>query len=225
MLAKAVRGGNKEPIETGTDMSIQAVIFDIGMVLMEWHPERFYERVLGAERKAALFQAVDLYAMNHDLDLGVDFRDRVYSEAEKFPEWADEIRMWHDNWAEFAQPDIPHSARLLRALRAKGIAVHALSNFGVGTFEVAEDLHPVLKEFDQRYVSGHLGLVKPDPAIYIALEQGTGLAPETLLFTDDRPENIDAAAARGWNTHLFDHPQPFADRLVAEGLLSRDEAA
>ncbi len=28
-------------------MTIQAVIFDIGNVLIEWQPERYYDRVIG----------------------------------------------------------------------------------------------------------------------------------------------------------------------------------
>jgi 2-haloacid dehalogenase len=34
----------------------------------------------------------------------------------------------------------------------------------------------------------------------------------SLLFTDDRADNIDAARARGWQAHLFDGPQGWAMR-------------
>ena len=57
------------------------------------------------------------------------------------------------------------------------------------------------------------------------VEEATGLAGDALIFTDDRADNIAAAEARGWRTHLFDGPRGWADRLVAEALLSRDEAA
>ena len=57
------------------------------------------------------------------------------------------------------------------------------------------------------------------------LEAGSGLNGADLIFTDDRADNIAAANARGWRTHLFDGPQGWADRLVAEGLLDRAEAA
>ena len=67
-------------------------------------------------------------------------------------------------------------------------------------------------------------IMKPDPEIYAALEQDSGLAPETLLFVDDLSENIAAAAARGWQVHLFDGPQGWADCMVAHGLLSEEQA-
>ena len=48
--------------------------------------------------------------------------------------------------------------------------------------------------------------------------------PQALLFADDKTENIAAAAARGWRTHQFESWQGWAERLVAEGLLTRKEA-
>ena len=74
------------------------------------------------------------------------------------------------------------------------------------------------------FVSARMGVIKPDSAIYAQVEAEGGLAPDEMIFTDDRPENIDAAAARGWRVHLFTDWQGWADRLVAEGLLSRSEA-
>ena len=74
------------------------------------------------------------------------------------------------------------------------------------------------------YISGKMRMMKPDPAFYAALEAGCGVAPERLLFADDRPDNIAAAEARGWQGHLFEGPEGFAARLVAEGLLEEAEA-
>lgn len=205
-------------------MSVDAVVFDIGNVLLEWHPDRFYDRVIGPERRAALFEAVDLDAMNLRVDGGDGFRDVIYAEAEANPKWRDEIRLWHDRWIEMCSPEIPHSVHLLRALRAKGMPVYALTNFGVESFALAQSVYPFLREFDRAFVSGELRMLKPDRAIYAALEQGTGVAPERLLFADDRPDNIAAARARGWRGHLFEHPQGWADALIGHGLLTAEEA-
>lgn len=205
-------------------MTISAVVFDIGRVLLEWEPERFYDRTLGEPRRLALFEEVDLHAANLNVDRGYPFRETIYALAEAHPKWAAEIRLWHDRWLEMASPEIPHSVRLMRALRAKGIPVYALTNFGVETFVIAQTHYPFLREFDQAFVSGQLRCIKPDAEIYAHLEEGTGKAPGELLFTDDRPENIAAAAVRGWKTHLFDTPDTFAARLVAEGLLTEAEA-
>ncbi|MCA0872621.1 HAD family phosphatase [Seohaeicola saemankumensis] len=206
-------------------MTIEAVVFDIGNVLIEWQPERYYDRVIGQDRRQAMFAAIDLHGMNDRIDRGEHFTETIYDCAEAHPKWRDEIRMWHDNWIEMAAPAIPHSVRLLRALRAKGVPVFALSNFGVQNFAMAEaDHYPFLGEFDRRYISGRMKMAKPDADIYQAMEQDCGVAPGALLFADDRGDNIETARSRGWQTHLFTGPQGWADRLVAAGLLTESEA-
>ena len=118
-------------------MTIQAVVFDIGRVLIHWEPEAFYDAQIGEARREAFFAEVPMHQTNLDIDAGAPWKETVYALAEAHPDWATEIRWWHDRWLEMASPDIPHSARLLRALKAKGVQVFALSNFGVGTFELA----------------------------------------------------------------------------------------
>lgn len=205
-------------------MAIDAVVFDIGNVLIEWQPERHYDATYGEDRRRALFHTVDLHAMNDVIDRGGDFRQTVYDTADAHSDWRDEIRDWHDNWLSLAGPVIPHSVTLLRALRSKGVPVFALSNFGIGSFAVAEAEWPFLTEFDRRYISGHMGVIKPEDRIYEMVEEDSGLQGDRLLFADDRADNLRAAEARGWNTHLFDGPEGWAARLVAEGLLTEEEA-
>ncbi|WP_415919150.1 HAD family hydrolase [Tateyamaria sp. SN6-1] len=206
-------------------MTIKAVVFDIGNVLIEWQPERFYDSVIGEERRRAMFDAVDLHGMNERVDLGHPFTETIYATAEKYPDWRDEIRMWHDRWIEMAAPVIDHSVRLMNALQAKGMPVFSLTNFGVGSYDYAATHYDFLRQFDRDFISGHMQVTKPSARIYEMLEEATGLSGDALIFADDRADNIAAAHARGWHTHLFEGPQGWADRLVAEGLLSPDEAA
>ena len=204
--------------------TINAVLFDIGNVLIEWAPQRFFDSVIGADRRMALFAEVDLEGMNDRVDRGENFHDLLAQTAADHPAWATEINLWHDRWIEMASPAIAHSVRLLRALRAADVPVFALSNFGVQTFEIAQAHYPFLTEFDRSYISGHMGVMKPEPAIYQAVEDETGFDPASLLFTDDRLDNITAARARGWQTHIFTGPEGWAARLVEAGLLPEAEA-
>lgn len=205
-------------------MAVEAVIYDIGNVLIEWQPERFYDRVVGEERRRALFDTVDLHQMNDRVDRGHTWRDEVEACAAAYPDFAEEIRLWHDRWLEMASPAIDRSVDLLRALRRASVPVFALSNFGIQPFDLAVQHYPFLEEFDRRYISGHMGVAKPDAEIYARVEESCGIAPDRLLFVDDRQDNIAAAAARGWQTHLFDGAEGWADRLVAEGLLAAEAA-
>ena len=102
--------------------------------------------------------------------------------------------------------------------------VFALSNFGAQNFPLSEAQFPVLAEFDRRYISGEMGMVKPDPAIYAAVEADCGIAPDRLFFTDDRADNIAAARARGWVAHRFDGPAGLSQALIEHGVLSAEDA-
>jgi 2-haloacid dehalogenase len=206
-------------------MQPTAVVFDIGNVLIEWQPERFFDSVIGETRRKEMFAAVDLHAMNDRVDSGEHFTETIYATADATPAWRDEIRLWHDRWIEMAAPVIPHSLRLMKALQAKDIPVFSLTNFGIQSYDLAANHYPFLREFDRDFISGHMGIIKPEPNIYAMLEKQSGLAPENLIFTDDRPDNITAAAARGWHTHLFTDPAGWAERLVSEGLLTQEDAA
>ena len=202
----------------------QAVIFDIGNVLCNWWPEAFYDARFGETRRRAFFDAVPIHAANVEIDRGARFGPTLAALIADHPDHAEELALWRDEWAGTLGPVIPESVATLRALKARGVPVYALTNYGDETFDLSLELLPFLRDFDGAFVSGRLGLIKPDPAIYQAVEQGTGIAPEALLFTDDRPENIDAAAARGWRTHLFTGWQGWARRLVDEQLLTEKEA-
>lgn len=205
-------------------MSVEAVVFDIGNVLITWNPERHYDATVGEARRREMFAAVDLHEINDRVDRGAPFRETIEQAARDYPSFHDEILMWYHQWIHMAQPAINHSVSLLRALRAKGVPVFALTNFGVESFEFAETKYPFLTEFDKTYVSGRMGCVKPHSLIYEMLEADCKIAPHNLLFADDRQENIDTARARGWQVHLFDGPKGWAQRLVAENLLTKEQA-
>lgn len=200
------------------------MIFDIGNVLVEWQPERFFDRIIGSAARRRMFAEIDLHRMNDRIDRGAPFRRTVYAWAERYPEWAEMIRLWHDNWIDMAAPEVPHSVRLLERLRRAAVPVFVLSNIGEETMAIASAAYGFLRGFDRFYVSGAMKMAKPDPKIYASVEQDCGIAPDRLLFVDDRQQNIDAAAARGWRVHRFDGPHGWAARLVAEGLLTQEEA-
>ena len=206
-------------------MSIDAVVFDIGNVLIEWQPEVWYDRHYGKKRREKLFAEVDLHQMNERVDRGENYYTVLAETEAAYPAFAEEIRAWRDNWLQLAAPVLPHSVKLMRALQAKGVPVFSLTNFGVETYEMAASIYSFLNEFDRDYVSGRMQVTKPDPKIYEMLEDDCGVARDRLLFTDDRIDNISTARARGWQTHHFKGSQGWADALVRHGLLTVEEAA
>jgi 2-haloacid dehalogenase len=45
--------------------------------------------------------------------------------------------------------------------------------------------------------------MKPQDRIYLASEELAGCTGRQIFFTDDRSENVAAAAARGWSTYHY----------------------
>ncbi|MEE9387609.1 MAG: HAD-IA family hydrolase [Paracoccaceae bacterium] len=56
---------------------------------------------------------------------------------------------------------------------------------------------------EKLYSSGRMGVAKPDPVYFQAIEADIGLSPQEILFIDDYPENVDAAKSCGWQAHHF----------------------
>jgi putative hydrolase of the HAD superfamily len=90
-----------------------------------------------------------------------------------------------------------------RSERAGGVRTAMLSNMGV---ELARHIRRdrLFEDwFDVVVISGEVRCIKPDPRIYrLCLERLEVEAPQ-VLFVDDRPENVAAAAALGMRTVHF----------------------
>ncbi len=61
------------------------------------------------------------------------------------------------------------------------------------------------------YYSHHLGLRKPDKAIFTKLLELEDTLPEDIIFFDDTQENIDAAREIGIKGILIEHPEKLWD--------------
>lgn len=197
----------------------RAVVFDIGNVLLEWEPQRYFERRIGSARMAALFAQVDLEGMNAAIDAGADFQGSLTARMRRHPDWSTEIAIWKDHWIDMIGPPIQPCVDIFRQLQRSGVPVFALSNFGREPFDWARRKFAFLDDFDQSFISGQLRMVKPDDRIYAELEKQTGFAASDLFFIDDRPENIEAALRRGWQGHVFTGSEALKSALEKAGFL------
>lgn len=73
-----------------------------------------------------------------------------------------------------------------------------------------DDLRPLLisywkiaDAFDHIFISAEMGLAKPDPRIYQAVEAELAKDPSELVFVDDFIQNIEAAREQGWHAVHF----------------------
>ena len=196
------------------------VVFDIGNVLLRWNPRYLYRKVFDDEERMERFLATALGMdfVSHT-DIVEDFAGSIEARTKDFPEFAKELRMFHKRWIETLGSPIEENVALLRRLRASGKPVYALSNFARETFALAERHHDFLSEFDDRVISGHVGVVKPEPRIYQILFERVGRPPSELLFIDDSAANVRAAEALGMPAIHFTPGVDLKSELVARGAL------
>jgi HAD superfamily hydrolase (TIGR01509 family) len=60
--------------------------------------------------------------------------------------------------------------------------------------------------------------MKPDAAIYAAVERALGLTGEAIVYLDDRGENVEGGLVRGWRALLHETPEKTIPTLGQWGL-------
>jgi 2-haloacid dehalogenase len=204
-----------------TDGSVQAVVFDLGGVLIDWDPRYLYRRILDHEEEIEVFlSTVCTPEWNAELDRGRSFEEMVELLCSKHPERRDEIVAYHLRWDEMLGESFEGSVRILEELHSAGYPLYALTNWSAETFHIARERYGFLSLFEEIIVSGEAGLIKPDPRIYELLVERTGLDPYRAVFVDDREENVRAAKKRGFTGVLFQGPRRLRRDLSRLRLLS-----
>jgi putative hydrolase of the HAD superfamily len=111
--------------------------------------------------------------------------------------WAADFRSWLSV--------NPGTVDVLSDLRAGGTRLALLSNAGPD-FGSYFRHGPLSDFFSAFYVSGELGLIKPEPEIFRHALDDLGISPAEAVFTDNREDNVAAAAALGITGHVFTGP-------------------
>jgi 2-haloacid dehalogenase len=194
---------------------IEAVVFDLGGVLIDWDPRHLYRKLLDDEEMERFLATVCTADWNRELDGGRSFAEAVNSLSREYPDHAELIAAYHQRWDEMLAGAIPSSVSVLDDLRASGVVVHALTNWSAETFGVARQRFPFLAWFDGIVVSGEVGITKPDPGIYRLLFERFSLEPERVVFIDDAPANVEAAAALGMHGIRFTSGQALRAELAS----------
>jgi 2-haloacid dehalogenase len=208
--------------------AVDAVILDVGNVLIDWNPRALYRKILlGAggqpdEARIDWFMAnVCTQDWNIQQDLGRSIADAERTLHRQHPEWQIEIAAYYGRFQELIPGPVETTVNCMRRLREAGIPVHGLTNFGRETFAMTRQRFDFLRDFDGVVVSGEEGLVKPDPAIFKLLIQRFKLTPSRSLFVDDSQANIDTAQALGFQVHHFTRPELLPPHLTALGLFGQ----
>lgn len=202
-------------------MSVDSVVFDIGNVLIEWDPRHLYRQFFDDQEELMehFLENVCSPAWNLEQDRGRPWDEAVAVLVDEHPDCAELIRAYNERWDDMVSGTMPGTPEILAELKERGVPLFALSNFSGEKFEATRRRFPFLDDFDGRIVSGEVGLVKPDPAIFRYLLDRHGLDPARTLYIDDLVENLSVAEGFGMATHHFTGAAKLRADLTARALL------
>jgi 2-haloacid dehalogenase/putative hydrolase of the HAD superfamily len=201
-------------------LSVRGVVFDVGNVIVRWDPRTLYSKIFPDPGERDWFLAnVCTMAWHAAHDAGVSFEENRGPLIARFPEHEAAITAWGERFFEMFSGAIPETEAVIEAMAARGVTMIGLTNMSAGTAPRTFAMSLAFDRLAHIVVSGEVGLMKPEPAIFRLAAERAGLAPAELLFVDDSPGNIDAAAALGFAVHHFDDPATLRPALAAHGLL------
>jgi 2-haloacid dehalogenase len=200
-------------------MTVDAVVFDIGGVLLDWSPEYLYAELIPDPGERAHFLThVATSEWNARQDAGRTWAEAVAELTERYPDHAEWIAAYDTGWLQMCRGLITDTVALNHDLRAAGIPTYALTNFSAEKWPVAVDAFPVLRNFHGTVVSGVELVTKPDEKIYRLLLERHDLDAATTFYTDDAQHNVDGARAVGLRSELFTDAATLRAHLRSAGL-------
>ncbi len=184
---------------------LQNVIFDIGNVLMDFRWMEYMHSLFGEDEQtiAAVNQAIWHHGTWASMDEGMDAATAIERAASSVPSHEAEIRRAFTHAGQ-AMHRCDYAIPWIRELKGMGKSVFFLSNYSAFSITANGDVLDFLPEMDGGIFSYKVKMTKPGHGIYRLLCERYGLKPEECLFTDDMPDNIEAAKECGFQAILFE---------------------
>jgi len=196
------------------------LIFDLGKVLVDFDYSIAARKIAARSQKSP----IDLHAFLGSSPLLVEYESgRLTRQA--FYEFIRDAIGFQGDVVEFGSyfADIfsamPDTIALHAELRQKGFKTYIFSNTNDLAIEHVRRNFPFFAHFDGYIFSYEVGGLKPQPEIYSAMEALTGKRGAELVYLDDRLENIEAGAARGWRAIQHETGTKSRQALQKLGLL------
>jgi putative hydrolase of the HAD superfamily len=194
-------------------MRPEFVYFDLGNVLL------FFDHDLAMRKMARIagvtFEQMRTIVMDSNLQIeyetgsisSLQFVSRISDAVSRDLDKADMLQAAADMFI----PN-PHILPVLQRVRELGIPTGLLSNTCEAHWHwIVEQQYPQVKGWFQPIVlSYEAKSMKPARSIYQQAEKLAGVPSSSIFFTDDRPDNVQAAVDAGWQAEVFVN----ADRLM-----------
>jgi 2-haloacid dehalogenase len=200
---------------------INTIIFDLGAVLIDWHPFHLYKKIFSDEAEMKNF--IDTICTNHwneEQDGGRTLAEGTEILVKQFPEHEENIRAYYGRWIEMLNGPLHGTVDIFKRLRdSEQYKIYALTNWSHETFPIAQEKYDFLNWFDGVVVSGTEKMRKPQPEFYQILLDRYDVKPEKAVFIDDNFRNVEAGRKLGIDSIHFTSPEELEIELQKRGLL------
>lgn len=220
LLSKEMTAKKDSRIDNGNCAEIEVLVFDMGHVFVDFDWE---EVCLGFCRRAQINMDQFKPILKHIGSLGYEtghintkgLLAQIAAVGKIDLSETEFNTLWN---ATFREND--DMSALLQDLKLN-YPLYLLSNTNECHWEFLENNYQVSRHFDHLVLSYEVGLAKPDHRIYHEVVSRSGRRPESCLFIDDLPANVEAARAIGMQAIRFhNHGQLLSD-LTERGIVSQ----
>lgn len=193
------------------------VVFDLGKVLLDFDYSIAGRRLAAKANLSdeAVKQFLDQSPLLHRFETGLMTQQEFFEDVRQQTGYRGSFEEFGGYFADIFW-EIPPMIALHADLRRIGIPTYIFSNTNDLAIGHTRHNFPFFADFDGYILSYEVKAMKPDAKIYGALEEMSGERGAEILYLDDRPENVEAGAARGWQTIL--HHDPVESRAAIERL-------
>jgi putative hydrolase of the HAD superfamily len=177
-------------------MRIEAVLFDADGVLQRRPPgwRKGLQEIVGPGRDPERFLA-DLFRAEDPALCGEsDFAPGL---AEVLRRWECEIDLARMLGVWTMLEVDAHTTQVIRSVRSSGLQCHLATNQEGHRARYMSQTLGYGELFDREFYSCALGVTKPAPEFFSAVLESIDLAPASVLFIDDRRENVESARSLG----------------------------
>lgn len=177
------------------------LIFDLGDVLFSWSPvtsTSISPKVLKRFLSSTIWQEYECGRLSED--------DCYRLVGEKFSLDPKEVRQAICDARESLQPDdaFIDFIRELQTEANGALRIFAMSNISAPDYAVARGKPADWSIFERVFTSAEAGMRKPELCFYKYVVDAIEAEPSSVVFVDDRFENVLAARSLGMNGIVFD---------------------
>jgi FMN phosphatase YigB (HAD superfamily) len=198
---------------------VKTVVFDLGKVLLDFDYAIAARKIASRGRLTldGLVRFMSQSPLLEHYETGLLTSRQFYDEVCAATGYGGDLEEFGLSFGDIFSPIEP-MIQLHASLRQRGMPTFILSNTNDLAVTHIRRTYPFFANFDGYVFSYEHGAMKPAPRLYEILEQTAGSRGPELLYIDDRPENVAAGAARGWQVILQETPEKTLKSIRELGL-------